>query len=77
MELQSNSIRQTLDAVPSRKKVTGVGAVIEIVAYPRRDNASIAGHPLNGPQELLDAVSYLDQRLHREAVSAAEDSSSP
>ena len=54
----------------------GVGAVIEIVAaYPRRDNASMAGHPLNGPQELLDAVSY--ERLRREAVSAAEDSSSP
>jgi hypothetical protein len=50
--------------------------MIEIVAYPRRDDAGIAGHPLNGKEELLAAVDYLYERLHREAVSAAEGAAS-
>jgi hypothetical protein len=71
MEKPSNSLARTLDAVESKQKVTGVGAIVEIVAYPRRDNAGIAGHPLNGKDELLQAIDYLYERLHREAVEAA------
>ena len=68
MALTSKSVRDTLDAVPSKKKVTGVAAQIEIVAYPG-GHAAIAGHPLNHEQELLDAVSYLLARLQREALT--------
>jgi hypothetical protein len=70
MELKSNSVRKTLDAVPTNLKRTGVGATIEIVGYAG-DHPTIEGHPLNDEKELLQAVSYLHARLRREAASAA------
>ena len=66
MALKSNSVRDALDAVTSSRKVTGVAANIEIVAYPD-GHAAIVGHPLNGEEALLESVSYLFERLHREA----------
>jgi hypothetical protein len=64
-------VRQALDTVQSRLTKTGVGATIEIVAYPD-GHAAIAGHPLSGAQELLDAVSYLYERLQLEATAARD-----
>jgi hypothetical protein len=66
MELKSQSVRQALDAVPSHTKVTARFAEVEISAYPD-GHAAFAGHPLNGRDELLAAVSYLFDRLEREA----------
>jgi hypothetical protein len=64
----SDSVRHILDAVPTTKKVTGVAATVEIVAYPD-GHAALAKHPLNGEDELLAAVAYLFDRLHREATT--------
>lgn len=62
----SNSVERVLNALPTNKKVTGVAATIEIVAYPD-GHAAIAGHPLNGEAELLVSVQYLFDRLQKEA----------
>jgi hypothetical protein len=44
MELQSNSVRRTLDALPTALKRNGVGVTVEIVGY-EADHPTIAGHP--------------------------------
>jgi hypothetical protein len=64
-----NSVQKRLDDVPSKKKVTGVAATVEIVAYPD-GHAAIAGHPLNGKDELLTSIDYLWERLAQEANMA-------
>jgi hypothetical protein len=42
-DARPNSLNRALDAVPTTKKITGVAAVVEIVAYAD-EHAAIAGH---------------------------------
>jgi len=75
MESVVPSLRKHLDALPSKLKKTGVATTVEIVAYPD-GHAAISGLPLNKPPangkpELEKAITYLYERLHREAVEAA------
>jgi hypothetical protein len=62
----SNTLASHLDAIELRLKKTGVAATIEIVAYPDGHGA-VAGHPVNGRDELLRSVGYLWDRALAEA----------
>ena len=67
--MRSDSVARTLDTVEIHKKVTGFAATVEITVYPD-GHAAVAGHPVNHKEELMQAVSYLFDRIQREAESS-------
>jgi hypothetical protein len=67
MDRPSDALGKYLDTLPLNPKKTGVGVLVELVAYPD-GHAAIGSHPLNGREELLKSVSYLFDRAEAEAT---------